>query len=262
MRASLLLLMLAGLAGCAVVEGKPGAQTLSEVFAPPTPQEAARMALDLENPDNRFRGTMLLANAPWGGDPIYLEMYRDYVDDEVPNVRAAATRALGNHGGPEHVELILPNLDDPNELVRLEAAQALQRLHNPIAIPALIRHLDPDVEEDTDVRADCADALGQYAQAEVLQALISALDDRSLSVNHHALKSLRTLTGEDFGLNRAAWQRWFSQTDDPFRGQRQYTYPVFHRDKRWIEFIPFIPPPPNEEPRPPVGMPPVGSENR
>lgn len=248
------------LSACAVFDGDAaGAQTLSEVFAPPTPQEAARMALDEDNPDNRFRGTMLLANAPWGGDDVYLRMYEDYADDQVPNVRAAATRALGNHGTPEHVALIVPNLSHDNVLVRLEAAQALQRLHNPIAIAALLERLDPAIEEDDDVRADCANALGQYATSEVMQSLIAAIDDRSLSVNHNALASLRTLTGEDFGLDRAAWQRWFSSAQTPFAGRRNYTYPVFYRDKRWLEYIPFVPPPPNEESRTPIGMPPISS---
>ncbi len=248
--------------GCnAIQSARPGARTLSETFAPPTPAEAAEMALDTENADNRFRGTMLLANAPWGGEEIYLRMYEDYADDENPNVRAAAIRALGNHGDPSHVELIVPSLQHDDPLVRLEATQALQRLHNPIAIEPLLARLDPDIEGDVDIRADAAHALGQYASRVVVQRLIAAIDDRSLSVNHNALLSLRTLTGEDFGLNRARWQVWLTSSRTPFAGQTAYIYPVFYRDKRWIEYIPFFPPPPNEEPRSPVGMPEIGSEN-
>eukprot|EP01026_Neomeris_dumetosa_P071846 TRINITY_DN72849_c0_g1_i4.p3 TRINITY_DN72849_c0_g1~~TRINITY_DN72849_c0_g1_i4.p3 ORF type:complete len:123 (-),score=14.65 TRINITY_DN72849_c0_g1_i4:188-556(-) len=121
--------------------------------------------------------------------------------------------------------------------------------------------MSPDLEEETHIRAEAAHALGQYATREVLQALITAIDDRALSVNHNALLSLQTLTGEDFGLDRADWVAWFGDTSTPFAGQTAYVYPVFSRDKRWIEYIPFFPPPPNEEPRSPVGMPDVGSEN-
>ncbi len=254
--------LLLPLVGCTGLESaRPGAQTLAETFAPPTPAEAARMALDTENADNRFRGTMLLANAPWGGEDVYLRMYEDYADEEVPNVRAAAIRALGNHGDPTHVEYIVPSLDHEDPLVRLESVQALQRLHNPMAIDGLMARLDPNVEDDVDVRAETAHALGQYASRDVVQRLIGAIDDRALSVNHNALLSLQTLTGENFGLNRVRWLEWFTDTGEPFEGQTAYIYPVFYRDKRWIEYIPFFPPPPNEEPRSPVGMPEIGSEN-
>ncbi len=250
------------LVGCTGIQSAtPGARTLSETFAPPTPTEAALMAMDTENADNRFRGTMLLANAPWGGGDVYLRMYEDYANEESPNVRAAAIRALGNHGDPSHVELIVASLSHEDPLVRLEAVQALQRLHNPAAIGPLVARLNPDLEEEVDIRADAANALGQYASREVVQNLIAAIDDRSLSVNHNALLSLRTLTGEDFALDRAKWQEWFTATREPFEGQTAYIYPVFYRDKRWIEYIPFFPPPPNEEPRSPVGMPEIGSEN-
>ena len=66
---------------------------------------------------------------------------------------------------------------------------------------------------------------------------------------------------EDFGLDRLRWLDWFTGTGEPFEGQTAYIYPVFYRDKRWIEYFPFYPPPPNEVPRSPVGMPEIGSEN-
>lgn len=252
--AILALVLLAPLTACDI-HARPGSRTLFEAFRPPSPQEAVEMALDDANADRRYRGTMLLANAPWGGAGPYIPMYVDYVDDDEPNVRAAAVRALGNHGEPEHVPLIVARLEDPSEAVRLEAAVALQRLHNPVAIDPLLRRLSVDVEPNVDVRAEAAVALGQYASTKVLQRLIAALTDRNLRVLHASERSLTLLTGEDFGLDRRAWAQWARQVQDPFAGRRPYEYPVFQRDKRLLEYLPFVPPPPNETPDAPAGMP-------
>lgn len=114
-------------------------------------------------------------------------------------------------------------------------------------------------EEDPRVRAEAAHALGQYAEPRVLQALIAGLDDVDLSVNRSSQSALRTLTGQDFGLDRVEWLAWVRAQDaaktDPFRGRSAYLYPVFNREKRIYEYIPFVPPPPNEVPSTPAGMP-------
>jgi len=247
-------LFVSPLAGCGI-DARPGSRTLLEAFAPPTPVEAVDMAFDTENPDRRFRGTMLLANAPWGGEDVYLRLYEEYANDEDTNVRAAAMRALGNHGVPEHVPLIAQNVDDESRLVRIEAVEALQRLHNAEAIDALLGRLDPDTEPETEIRAEAAHALGQYADRTVVQALIASLDDRSLAVNSNARDALKTLTGEDFGFNRREWQAWYNETARPFEGRTPYVYPVFRRKRSWLEYLPFVPPPPNEAPGNPVGLP-------
>ena len=59
-------------------------------FIPTTPREAALMAVDQYDPNNRRQGITLLANSNFGGAPEYLAMYRDYVtEDRDPLVRAA-----------------------------------------------------------------------------------------------------------------------------------------------------------------------------
>ena len=233
---------------------------LAPMFAQPDPTEAVDMAFDAYDADARYSGVTLLASAPWGGQPKYLELYQLRTEDESAIVRAAAAKALGRHGLPEQVGSLTLLLRDDETFVRLAAAQALQRVHSPQAIGALIESLDKDNERDADVRAEVADALGQYAEPRVLQALIAALDDESLAVTRRASESLTTLTGEDFGDNRRAWTGWALDTRDQFAGQTAYVYPVFERDKRWIEYIPFYPPVPNEIASNPVGMPRVEDE--
>ncbi|MBK7403202.1 MAG: HEAT repeat domain-containing protein [Phycisphaerales bacterium] len=252
------------LAGCETPEGAKGAKSLLSLWQPPSPLEAAEMAVDPWDADARAKGTMLLANGYFGGEDPYHQLYIERAGDKDPNVRAAAMRGLTLHGRPEDVPLITQALADPNSRVRLEAARTLQRLYNPEAIDELIvstRAPEPGNpartgESEPQIRAEAAGALGQYSEPRVLQPLIAALDDRFLAVNLAAEHSLRTLTGQDFGVDRKAWLRWYEESDDHFSGRTAYEYPFFHRGKFFWEYIPFVPPPPNETAGVPVGYPP------
>ncbi len=256
------------LAGCEADSLKKVEQGES-VFAfltPVSPVEAAQAMVDPYDADKRFRGTAMIAHAPFGGEDVYVKIYADHVQNDTDmGVRAVSARALGLHGKPEHAPLIAPLLKSPDRTVRLEAARALQRLHNPAVVDALVeaaaaerlvRGPEPSRtgEVDAQVRAEACTALGQYAQPKVLNALIDGVDDDQLVVNKAARESLKVLTGQDFGEDRRAWLTWLKGTPNPFAMRGEYTYPAFSRDKRWFEHIPFVPPPPNEVASTPAGL--------
>jgi hypothetical protein len=247
------------LSGCDTFDNVPrGTKSLLDVVRTnTTPTQAAEMATDPYSAENRFKGTTLLSNADFGGSEVYLELYLDGVDDTDQGVRSAAIRALGRHGDPQHVGLIVNALSDENRLVRIEAARALQRVHSPDAVSPLINSLNLENEADADVRSAVADALGQYHENRVVQSLISALRDPRLVVNNRVQKSLQTLTGQNFGLDRRMWMDWYNETENLFAAAQVYTYPAFHRKKRIIEHLPFVSPPPNETSSTPVGLDPV-----
>lgn len=233
---------------------------LGEVFTPKTPRQAALEALDPYNPDLRREGVVLLANAPFGGADTYLDMYRDYVENETdPLVRAAAITALGRHGRPADALLIVPWLEadvTSSQNVRWCAAKALQRLHNPEAIAPMIRVVT-STDDDGEVKAAVATALGQYPEDNVFQALLMALDDRRLSVNLNAAESLSLLTGQAWGADRVAWRRWYDGLSTPslaFKGQQEYLYPTYSRDKAWFEYIAFWIQLSQEAPASPAGL--------
>ncbi len=250
---------LTSLTGCNAFDGAPrGTTSLLQVLAPTTsPSEAAEMATDPYSAENRYKGITLLSSADFGGQPIYLELYIDGLDDPDASVRGASVRALGRHGDPEHAALLIQALDDEDDFVRLEAARGLQRIHSSDAIDPMLELIDEENESNTDIRAACADALGQYRQKRVVLGLIGALRDSRLAVNNRVQHSLMLLTGQNFGLDRPAWLEWYNATDDIFAGAQPYTYPVFNRKKKIIEYLPLVPPPPNETKGSPVGMDPV-----
>lgn len=242
-----------------------GANSILQIAAEPTPSEAAEWALDKYDADKRYRGTLLLANASFGGEPVYMQLYLDNIKDADPGVRSAATRAIARHGNPDQVPMLIERFADDDKMVRIEAARGLQRLHNPVAVDPLIRSLaltkraDDYNELEPDVRAEAAQALGQYPENRVVESLIGALADNSLAVNRSALESLRTLTGQDFGLDRRAWIDWYEAGKATFAARSEYVYPVFSREKHWFEYIPFIAGPNNEPPSTPIGMPRLGA---
>lgn len=248
------------LAGAPSADNQPG--SVLTIFGPPSPAVAAAWAADQYDADKRYRGTLMLANAPFGGEDVYLRLYEAALNDGDARVQSAAIRGLALHGGPEHVAQIVPLLRSGDRLLRWEAARALQRLHDPVAVPALLRSLVPpqgaftdDGEPEPAVRIEAAIALGQYTEARVIEGLIAALDDRNLMVNDAARSSLRLLTGQDFGLNMRAWVAWRSSTDDLFAGQSRFEYPVFERGRRGLEWINPFANIPNEIAAAPAGMP-------
>ena len=236
-------------------------ESIFGLFSPPKPAEAAAWSQDPFDPDKRYRGTNLLANAPFGGEEVYVRMFASKLGappatepDPDPGVRGIAARALGMHGDPASAELITPLLKESDKNVRLEAARALQRLHNPRAVEFMLPLVQQKNEIDADVRSEIATGLGQYAERRVVQGLIGALDDDSFLVTSATRRSLETLTGEDFAEDQRAWLVWLGKSENPFAGRKPFLYPVFNRDKFWYERLPFIPPPPNEISSSPVGM--------
>ncbi len=256
------------LSGCGGIPGAAGANAtgdeslldLIDFDRYDEPQELIDAALNEYNADDRARGIAGMAVQPFGADPVFVNLYRGGVTDPDAAVRAASARALGLHGSPGDAVLLAGLLGDEDRLVRWNAARSLQRVHSPAVVPALLGAVDERREAEADVRVAAAEALGQYAEERVLQGLIAALDDTSFSVNHAALGSLRTLTGEGLDSRPATWLVWLEGEDSPFEGRRAYRYPAFDRDTRWFEWVNPFYEVPRETAERPVGMPAVANE--
>tara|TARA_B100000959_G_scaffold278027_1_gene335602 strand:- start:862 stop:1680 length:819 start_codon:yes stop_codon:yes gene_type:complete len=230
-------------------------------FTPITPTQAAVMALDQHNPDERRRGLTLLANSPFGGAPDYLTLYRDYIEeDRDPLVRATAIKALARFGNSEDALIIMPWLSyatSKSTQVRRASANALQRLHNPSVVLELLRSLR-NRDEDSQVRNAAATALGQYPQPQVFKGLIEGLQSNDLSINLASAQSLHVLTGQVFGTDWDAWYEWGELTVDAgqnlFAYQSDYEYPTYQHEARWWDHLIFWEYRINERPDLPAGL--------
>ncbi len=248
-----------GISGCDTIGSDLSA--FGETFSPPTPIQAATWAVDTNDAENQRRGIALLASAPWGGAETYVKLYRLYIEENSdPLVKAFAIRALGRHGDAADSTLVAKQLDSEFRIVRLEAAKALQRLHEPsgteVADAIWTRMVNET--EDTDIRTELAIALGQYQSDSVFQALVNALDQRDLAVNWAALDSLQTLTGRDFGLEQTQWLAWKDSTKEEYSKNDVYLYPTFQRDRGWLDYVLFWVPLNFESPGIPIGSPEIG----
>ncbi len=229
---------------------------LTKSFTPPTPQEAAAWAVDPSDPEAQRRGIVLLANASFGGDETYIELYRIYVNESRdPLVKAAAIESLSRFAQPSEATLIALQLKDAAAPVRLAAARGLQRLHNAAVIDQLWTRLLEE-SEDADVRTELAIALGQYPLDAVVQALIASLDQPELCVNLASAQSLWLITGQDFGTDRTRWLHWYAlhTASMGMRPENAYTYPTYRRPFGLWDYMIFWDQPHFETPGPPIGL--------
>jgi hypothetical protein len=219
------------------------------------------MALDQHNPDKRREGLTLLANSPFGGSPDYLSLYRNYIEqDRDPLVRAAAIKALARFGDSEDALVIVPWLQfetSKSTQVRRAASNALQRLHNPAVVLALLRSLR-NQDEDSQVRNASAIALGQYPQPQVFDGLIEGLQSNDLSINLASAQSLHVLTGQVFGTDWDAWYAWSDRTIKAkqrlFAYKSDYEYPTYQHEERWWDNLIFWEHRIHERPDSPAGL--------
>jgi hypothetical protein len=219
------------------------------------------MAVDQYDADERRTGITLLANSPFGGSPEYLKLYRDYViEDRDPLVRAASIKALARFGVPDDALLIAPWLNrsvEESAQVRRAAAIAMQRLHNPTVVPTLLRSLR-DQDEESQVRASVATALGQYPENQVFTGLIAALQATDFAINLSAAQSLHSLTGQVFGTDWDAWYEWgaivVETEQNVFASMSVYEYPTYQHEARWWDTLTFWEHRIHERPDAPAGL--------
>jgi hypothetical protein len=254
--------ILAAAAGCDQASSDFG-DASSSLF-PPSPAEAGRWAVDDSDPENQRRGVLLLGNAGFGGEPVYVNLYRLYIEENSdPVVKATAIQALARHANPDDAVLVAKQLDSKVEQIRVAAAKGLQRIHNPKIADLIWKKLINE-DEVPAVRVELAIALGQYPTRDVFEALCSALDDRELAVNLAAANSLRLLTGADFGLEAPLWRSWADATPNPLRQDVPFYYPTFERELGFGDYLLFWMIPTFEQPGVPAGMretaPPVGGQ--
>ena len=255
-------LLLACLAGCSSSGDNANDESvfapMVRALMPPKPSEAVRWVFSYDA-DKRREGIALLTGAPFGGEEVYVKIYRLKLDDPDATVQAAAIRAMGLWGHVDDVPNLLRFAHHDASLVRWELAQALQKIHNPVAITALTDVVLSD--KDADVRMAAAAALGQYPSPSVFSTLVGALDDTEWGVVQAAHDSLVCLTGEDLGFESRPWLQFQSDhAGKLFEHQRQYVWYPFVKPRGFWDKVQVWSRPPDVPPRVPTGMEAAGTQ--
>ena len=185
-------------------------------------------ALDSETDRVRSFAVWALGEA---GDPRAVSALIPRSADAHPRVRArslwALVRICAPISGPPpdlalRAAILLPliaGLDDPRVVVRQTAAEALARLADPAAIPALAAALqDPDPR----VRENAALALGRTEASAAQDALLAATQDADVWVRICAARALVTTPGDAVQSRRsmAALAALLADTREPIEGER------------------------------------------
>jgi HEAT repeat protein len=133
--------------------------------------------------------------------------------DDDPAVRSGALRGIAASKDPRAGGLLIAGLSDAEAAVREAAAFSLARSPAPEAFDALGKALaDPSAT----VRNGACQALGALKDARATESLVAVVaGDPDKLVRFQAGRALEAVTGQQFGEDGAAWQRWYEKTKQP-----------------------------------------------
>ncbi|MCL7455275.1 MAG: HEAT repeat domain-containing protein, partial [Anaerolineae bacterium] len=115
------------------------------------------------------------------------------LSDPDPGVSLAASRALGNIGGPDTVGALMVALDHPSEQVHLGAARALGMMRAEAAVEPLSNMF---LSGEGLAVTVAAEALGRIGTPTALDALVEPLADLTMTSQRHAALSALETIGE------------------------------------------------------------------
>jgi hypothetical protein len=119
-------------------------------------------------------------------------------------LRAEATLTLAEFLAPETIPTLQLAINDEDADVRVAACRAWGRRGGPEALDALSRTVSND--SDLDVRLAATTELAEFQDQQALQALAVALNDKDPALQHRAVQSLKSVSGQDYGDNVPAWR--------------------------------------------------------
>jgi HEAT repeat protein len=122
--------------------------------------------------------------------------------------RTEICRTLGELERPEGREAIIKACEDDEPIVRAEACRALGHLGTAEEVPVLTRHMTSDTAIDCRIAA--IEGLGTLKIASPLieLQLVDGMEDEDPAVRVASLRSIRAISGEDFGPEAAPWRKY------------------------------------------------------
>ncbi len=119
-------------------------------------------------------------------------------------LRAEATLTLAEFSEPSTIPTLQRVIDDKDADVRVAACKAWGRRGGPEALDALTRVVGND--SDLDVRLAATTELAKFKEQRSLEALAVALNDKDPALQHRAVQSLKSVSGQNYGDNVPAWR--------------------------------------------------------
>ena len=121
-------------------------------------------------------------------------------------LRIEAAKLLGRLPTQTATQALQIASKDRESDVRLAAIRAWRDRRDAAAIEMLDEMIEND--QDIDVRIQAISALGEFSDPRVAKILSSVLSDPDPAIQMQAATSLASVTGQDFGTDIQAWQRY------------------------------------------------------
>jgi HEAT repeat protein len=120
--------------------------------------------------------------------------------------RTRAAEALGSIGETASAELLIALAKDPETNVKVAALDAMGALAQEVCGPALIASL---ADRNWRVRASAIAGLGRVRTKDALGPLVAIIESDEGRLVEDANRTLKALTGRDFGHDYNSWKRWY-----------------------------------------------------
>lgn len=220
------------LAGC--ISGCDGAKTRWQESRR-SPQQWLDVALESRQADERRKAVDALASGRAATEEWAVKAFDSIARTDVDSmVRVAALRGLRRSMSaatvPTLVKLLTPGTPPADARpapgpVRWEAMQLLRDIGRDGNVPAdrqsavaevLVQRAERD--PDRNVRIAAVEAMGDYRETRVTQALLAALKDRDFAMQSAAEGSLRRITGESHAYDAEEWSTALSKSPAQSQG--------------------------------------------
>ncbi|MCA9124398.1 MAG: HEAT repeat domain-containing protein [Planctomycetaceae bacterium] len=119
-------------------------------------------------------------------------------------LRAEATLTLAEFPASETIPTLQLAINDEDADVRIAACRAWGRRGGPEALDILTQTVSSD--SDLDVRLAATTQLAKFRDQQSIEALAIALNDKDPALQHRAVQSLKSVSGQDYGDNVPAWR--------------------------------------------------------
>ena len=203
-------LIVAGLAtfalggGCGPYIGTTAASFLRKVREDPDPNiryaayEKLAAANCYDSPAQRAEAVKILVAKYRGGkEPVA--------------TRAVILHTLGELRDPGARDAVIRGVSDPEPSVRIQACRALGKVGRAQDATILAQVMTTDTLEDCRIAA--IDALGELKSTDprIGRVLAAGMRNEDPATRYAALRSLRSITGKDLGVDASAWEKLFPE---------------------------------------------------
>ncbi|MDH4182848.1 MAG: HEAT repeat domain-containing protein [Nitrospinota bacterium] len=140
---------------------------------------------------------------------IFKAMY-----DIDPKIRVAAAHAFANSRNLKYVKrLIMFYHQENNPSAKQGMMWALMEAKHDNAIYAIIESLE---DNDPLVRAEAAKLMNYAGDKRAIRPLVGLISDKSEHVREEAFLALAKITGEDYGMDKEKWFKWWKENKKKF----------------------------------------------